>query len=187
MDYRFFHRLGATLLDRTICTAAADEGYRYSLGERIGVDVETFPDARLIICWGDWSGVGEVASPSAVAKSQRCCLSQSLSPVGSKGSIEQPSLGSIRPSLCVFPAQHADVIAEAALARCFVWINVFPAARRSAKTNAFRRSKSKSRVRPTRDTASPAIKADRQVERESVPSRIDKVQLDGAQRWLSRF
>ncbi len=52
MDYRFFHRLGATLLDRTICTAAADEGYRYSLGERIGVDVETFPDARLIICWG---------------------------------------------------------------------------------------------------------------------------------------
>jgi anaerobic selenocysteine-containing dehydrogenase len=52
MDYRFFHRLGATLLDRTICTAAADEGYRYSLGERIGTDVELFPEARLIVCWG---------------------------------------------------------------------------------------------------------------------------------------
>jgi anaerobic selenocysteine-containing dehydrogenase len=52
MDYRFFHRLGATILDRTICTAAADEGYRYSVGDRIGVDLERFPEARLIICWG---------------------------------------------------------------------------------------------------------------------------------------
>ena len=52
MDYRFFHRLGATILDRTICTAAADEGYRYSVGDRIGTDLERFPDARVIICWG---------------------------------------------------------------------------------------------------------------------------------------
>ncbi len=52
MDYRFFHRLGASLLDRTICTAAADVGYRYSLGAKYGPDPERFPDAKLIICWG---------------------------------------------------------------------------------------------------------------------------------------
>lgn len=52
MDYRFFHRLGATLLDRTICTAAAVEGNRYTLGSAYGTDPENFPDARLIVCWG---------------------------------------------------------------------------------------------------------------------------------------
>ncbi len=52
MDYRFFYRLGASLLDRTICTAAADVGYRYSLGTKYGTDPECFPDAKLIVCWG---------------------------------------------------------------------------------------------------------------------------------------
>jgi anaerobic selenocysteine-containing dehydrogenase len=52
MDYRFFHRLGATLLDRTICTAAAVAGNRYTLGSNYGTDHENFADARLIVCWG---------------------------------------------------------------------------------------------------------------------------------------
>ena len=52
MDYRFFYRLGATLLQRTICTAAAVEGHRYTLGNYYGTDPEHFPDAKLIICWG---------------------------------------------------------------------------------------------------------------------------------------
>jgi anaerobic selenocysteine-containing dehydrogenase len=52
MDYRFFYRLGATLLQRTICTAAAVEGNRYTLGSYYGTDPEQFPGAKLIICWG---------------------------------------------------------------------------------------------------------------------------------------
>ena len=52
MDYRFFHRLGASLLERTICTAAAVEGNKYTLGSFYGTDPEEFPNAQLIICWG---------------------------------------------------------------------------------------------------------------------------------------
>lgn len=52
MDYRFFYRLGASLLQRTICTAAAVEGNSYTLGSYYGTDPEQFPGAKLIICWG---------------------------------------------------------------------------------------------------------------------------------------
>ncbi len=52
MDYRFFYRLGATLLQRTICTAAAVESNKYTLGSYYGTDPEQFPGAKLIICWG---------------------------------------------------------------------------------------------------------------------------------------
>jgi anaerobic selenocysteine-containing dehydrogenase len=52
MAQRFFHKLGASLLDRTICATAGGEALRYTLGTRIGTDVEQFQDARLIIFWG---------------------------------------------------------------------------------------------------------------------------------------
>ena len=52
MAARFFHRLGASLLDRTICAAAGAAGYKYTIGARIGTDVEQFQDARLILIWG---------------------------------------------------------------------------------------------------------------------------------------
>jgi anaerobic selenocysteine-containing dehydrogenase len=49
---RFFHRLGASLLDRTICSAAGGVGYKYTIGARIGTDVEQFQNAKLILIWG---------------------------------------------------------------------------------------------------------------------------------------
>ncbi|GAC1353485.1 MAG: molybdopterin oxidoreductase family protein [Herpetosiphon sp.] len=52
MDRRFFHRLGASLLDRTICAAAGMEGYKYTVGASIGTDPEQMVDARLILIWG---------------------------------------------------------------------------------------------------------------------------------------
>jgi anaerobic selenocysteine-containing dehydrogenase len=52
MSSRFFHKLGASLLDRTICASAGGAGYKYTIGARIGTDVEQFQDARLIIIWG---------------------------------------------------------------------------------------------------------------------------------------
>lgn len=52
MSMRFFHRLGASLLDRTICASAGAAGYKYTVGASIGTDIEQFQNARLIIIWG---------------------------------------------------------------------------------------------------------------------------------------
>ncbi|MDB5763579.1 MAG: molybdopterin oxidoreductase family protein [Herminiimonas sp.] len=52
MSSRFFHKLGASFLDRTICSAAGGAGYKYTIGARIGTDVEQFQNARLIVIWG---------------------------------------------------------------------------------------------------------------------------------------
>ncbi|MQR02310.1 molybdopterin-containing oxidoreductase family protein [Glaciimonas soli] len=49
---RFFHRLGASLLDRTICASAGAAGYKYTIGAGIGTDIEQFQNAKLILIWG---------------------------------------------------------------------------------------------------------------------------------------
>ncbi len=52
MDRRFFHRLGASQLDRTICASAGTAGYKATIGATIGTDPERFREARLILLWG---------------------------------------------------------------------------------------------------------------------------------------
>lgn len=52
MDRRFFHRLGATRLDRTICATAGSVGLTMALGKRVGTAPEDFVHSRLIIAWG---------------------------------------------------------------------------------------------------------------------------------------
>jgi len=52
MDRRFFHRLGASRLDRTICSAAGSAGLMATLGYRYGTEPEQFRDSKLIIAWG---------------------------------------------------------------------------------------------------------------------------------------
>src|SRR6187431_1273848 len=52
MAMRFFHRLGASLLDRTICASAGGEALTQTLGGKVGMKVEFFAQARLIIIWG---------------------------------------------------------------------------------------------------------------------------------------
>ncbi|MFD0669053.1 molybdopterin-containing oxidoreductase family protein [Ramlibacter sp. MAHUQ-53] len=52
MAGRFFHRLGASLLDRTICASAGGEALRHTLGGRVGMKVEHFAHAKLILIWG---------------------------------------------------------------------------------------------------------------------------------------
>lgn len=52
MDRRFFHRLGASRLDRTICSAAGSAGLTATLGNRYGTEPEQFSKAKLIIAWG---------------------------------------------------------------------------------------------------------------------------------------
>jgi anaerobic selenocysteine-containing dehydrogenase len=52
MDRRFFHRIGASLLDRTICATAGAEAYKAVYGVRMGTDPESVPHAKLILLWG---------------------------------------------------------------------------------------------------------------------------------------
>ncbi|MGH8704596.1 MAG: molybdopterin-dependent oxidoreductase, partial [Burkholderiales bacterium] len=52
MDRRFFYKLGATLLDRTLCSSAGKAGIKATLGGSVGMDPERFDEARLIILWG---------------------------------------------------------------------------------------------------------------------------------------
>jgi anaerobic selenocysteine-containing dehydrogenase len=52
MDRRFWHKLGATLLDRTLCSSAGKFGLKATLGGSVGMDPERFDEARLIILWG---------------------------------------------------------------------------------------------------------------------------------------
>src|SRR5450432_1875288 len=52
MDRRFFHRLGASRLDRTICSSAGMAGMTASLGDRFGTEPEQFRHSKLIIAWG---------------------------------------------------------------------------------------------------------------------------------------
>ena len=52
MDRRFFHRLGASRLDRTICATAGGDAFLTVYGKKLGTDTEDFHRARLIIAWG---------------------------------------------------------------------------------------------------------------------------------------
>jgi anaerobic selenocysteine-containing dehydrogenase len=52
MDRRFFHALGASLLDRTICASAGTEALNVTYGTRMGPDPQDIVSARLILLWG---------------------------------------------------------------------------------------------------------------------------------------
>ncbi len=52
LDRRFFHRLGASMLDRTICAAAGAMGWKATVGASVGTDPEAVADAKLILIWG---------------------------------------------------------------------------------------------------------------------------------------
>lgn len=52
MDRRFFHRLGASRLDRTICSTAGTAALMSVYGARLGTRPEDFARAGLVIAWG---------------------------------------------------------------------------------------------------------------------------------------
>jgi len=51
MDRRFFHRLGASQLDRTICSAAGEAGLKSVLGVKLGTEPEQFRHSKYILAW----------------------------------------------------------------------------------------------------------------------------------------
>ena len=52
MAQRFFNRMGASQLARTICSVAGGEGYAYTIGATEGMETEAFARAKLILIWG---------------------------------------------------------------------------------------------------------------------------------------
>lgn len=57
LDRRFFHCLGASLLDRTICATAGSVGSNMTLGTRAALDPETVARSKYIINWGSNTSV----------------------------------------------------------------------------------------------------------------------------------
>lgn len=60
LDRRFFHRLGASLLDRTICATAGAAGCDVTLGTRAMIDPEAAVNARYIVNWGSNTAVTNI-------------------------------------------------------------------------------------------------------------------------------
>ena len=52
MAARFFHQLGASRLDRTICANAGGEALIATYGAKVGMHLVHFADSRLILIWG---------------------------------------------------------------------------------------------------------------------------------------
>src|SRR5438270_2932133 len=52
MDRRFFHRLGASQLNRTICATAGGDALITVLGKKLGTEPEQFAKSKYIIAWG---------------------------------------------------------------------------------------------------------------------------------------
>src|SRR5256885_826667 len=51
MDRRFFHKLGASQLERSICSAAGEAGLKSVYGVKLGTEPEQFRHSRYIIGW----------------------------------------------------------------------------------------------------------------------------------------
>ena len=52
MAARFFHKLGASLLDRTICSSAGGEALAATYGAKVGMHLEFYAESQLILVWG---------------------------------------------------------------------------------------------------------------------------------------
>jgi anaerobic selenocysteine-containing dehydrogenase len=63
MAARFFHRIGASLLERTICSAAGGDALVATYGAKVGMQMRFFGESRLIVIWGS----------NSIASTSRCC------------------------------------------------------------------------------------------------------------------
>jgi len=52
VSQRFFNRMGASRLARTICSQAGKDGYAYTIGDNEGMESESYAHAKLILIWG---------------------------------------------------------------------------------------------------------------------------------------
>ena len=104
MDRRFFHALGASLLDRTICSSAGGHGFKATVGRAMGFDPEAIVNARLIVAWGRTSSAptstsGPSSRRRAGAGRGSCAWTPSArAPRRSRTSTSRPTPGRTPPS-----------------------------------------------------------------------------------------
>jgi anaerobic selenocysteine-containing dehydrogenase len=72
MAQRLFNHLGASRLDRTICASAGGEALIYTLGARLGTDVEQVENSRLIVFWGANAVASNLHFWSRAQQARRC-------------------------------------------------------------------------------------------------------------------
>jgi anaerobic selenocysteine-containing dehydrogenase len=74
LDRRFFHALGASRLEETICSTAGNAGYASCYGASLAPPPESLPLARLVVAWGanvlatsihDWPFIEEARAAGA--------------------------------------------------------------------------------------------------------------------------
>lgn len=71
MDRRFFHKIGASRLLRTICSAAGSMASLATIGAQMGPDPETMVDCKLIVVWGLNMASSNVHGVPLVKEAQR--------------------------------------------------------------------------------------------------------------------
>ncbi|HEV8448413.1 MAG TPA: molybdopterin oxidoreductase family protein [Gemmatimonadaceae bacterium] len=52
IDRRFFHLIGASMLDRTICSTPGKIGMQMTVGANVGADPEGIPQSDMVLLWG---------------------------------------------------------------------------------------------------------------------------------------
>jgi anaerobic selenocysteine-containing dehydrogenase len=72
MAARFFHRLGASLLDRTICASAGGAALGVAYGGKLGMHTEFFAESKLILIWGSNSIASNLHFWTFAQQAKRC-------------------------------------------------------------------------------------------------------------------
>lgn len=71
MPRRFFHKLGASQPERTLCATAGRTAYQRVIGAQIGTDIVHFAESKLIILWGTNPVTSNLHLWSRIAEARR--------------------------------------------------------------------------------------------------------------------
>lgn len=71
MDARFFYRLGASRLDRTVCAAPSTAAYSALYGKMVGVAIQDYADSKMIVIWGNNPHASGIHLVQHVQRAQR--------------------------------------------------------------------------------------------------------------------
>ena len=99
MAARFFHKLGASLLDRTICSSAGGEALAATYGAKLGMHVEHYAESRLIVIWGSNSITSNLHFWTLALQARRAAMSLSASSQPTRSNFPLP-FGPLRRNGC---------------------------------------------------------------------------------------
>jgi anaerobic selenocysteine-containing dehydrogenase len=101
MASRFFHKIGASLLDRTICASAGGEGLVYTLGGKFGMQTEFFSESKLIVIWG--------SIPSPATSTFGAVLKRPNATAPSSFALTPATARLLKNAMCIWPSSQAPM------------------------------------------------------------------------------